>query len=277
MPEDPEVLELPTDQPVGKLEIERCSPSFVRFRDELCATSKGVPTSRDSRCAALSDGSVVTDVEFVRDNVANLSPNNVGLRSSRGVQKVVTGQLSSPGLNHRHCTGQVQGSHVQVAVVRIAHRAGTPRVKGDPEPARLVGEHRRTSRSDKVGATSQYRLRRWPGTRAERTAARGDTDRVVGAVPVVARVEEEVAPGIQDQVGGLDVPALPALVRDEEWGGAGPGQSGPGRIELLRPDRGRLASLPGRLPDEVRRAVGIHEGGGVNGPTQRGLTGERPR
>ena len=98
-------------------------------------------------------------------------------------------------LHNRRGAREVQLSEVQVPAVRIADGTGGPGMKGDPVRPRAVGEHRSSppGPSNFEPLASRGVVRGF-GARAERSGTGGHTDRVVGAVPVVPRVEEEVAP-----------------------------------------------------------------------------------
>ena len=141
-------------------------------------------------------------------------------------------------------------------------------MESDPEIPGCVGEDGIASWAGHARSTRQDRVRRGIAARTEGARTCGDADRVVRAVPVVAREEQVVVPTGGDQVRGLDGPGLPGLVRHQQGGGVGAGHERRARRgQLLRPDFGRARATG--LPHQVGRSVGIDERRRVDGSAER--------
>ena len=107
-------------------------------------------------------------------------------------------------------------------------------MEDDPRCPGRVEEDGLTSGAGHSGPGRQDRLRCQIGAGAFGAPTGRHTDGVVGAVPVVPRVEEEVPSGGEDEVRCLDHPGLPRLVRRQQLRGCARGEAGAGRSELLR-------------------------------------------
>jgi hypothetical protein len=127
-----------------------------------------------------------------------------------------------------------------------------------------VGEELLTSRAGVVLSRFHPRGVRRFCAGAFKRGAQGDPDGVVGAVPIVGRVEQFVVRAGLDHRWALDDRALPRLVVGDQSIGRSRGRQALGGEGLGVDRRWEPTAIPVALPQEVRRGA-VDEDAGVNG------------
>src|ERR1700680_1193714 len=85
-------------------------------------------------------------------------------------------------------------------------------MESDPQPPLSVSEERGPAWSEHRGSLRENDgMVKWFGARTRWTLAHRHADGVVGAVPVVGRIEEVIMPGPRQHSGTLDHPRFPPL------------------------------------------------------------------